>query len=735
MHLVLLYAVNLWDIVESRPWETEITPRNYMGDPLVLMNVSRRWSQFITSSPQLWSCVLIDTDEEDVMEYLQLFFLLSCNRRLFIVLHGSGDVRDGIVMDLLRVGDRIDTLVYPPNVSRSTLARFQFYLGASHDQLKHVWHKLEVQSDMQPQQDMDPYSLPISIQNLWMPGLFPLSRLATLSHFQSLSFLSIKISLDRVLPPAHKYRLELPELEVLKVQMTHASRDQVDTPINISCGNLKLLDLRYRLELDLENSQEEPVTWMEFDRVDRLEELKIDLSIHIVTEVGSIEPLAELLQMREQKMQELQELLRELELREQQEKRERYLRFMMFIYTRWRKWLNLPNSLTHVQRSSLKVTLSTRIQQEACRLIRNMVEDILVRKLPQLTEMTTSNVLTIYPKHLRKLRLHGFAMSHSFPSIILPSLVSLEIIADSPDHLLVMRCIQVPQLRVLRIQVEDGPGTLHKHDWGDTTNNLLDHISLRIQIPRDKQGNHILIFHLPQTQSLHVFSPYTPLQLYLAEPEPLFYTLNAALGTLSGPSHGQHGQGRTSSAIWNEKLVTEWINPCGIPILAKFKTLVSLQRIVLSQRSYVLSEQSPADTLFKLLEQNIGTCPQLNSITLAQCPSSWPRFLGQLRKRNRDAILLRKTKCIEELILYQPLHAIIIRWLVDAIKARALDVIELPPIREGNAWPMRPFEAEGAFRSCFVCHITGMELGCLEYETRNVNCGRERGEGSKIYAC
>ena len=727
MHSVLLYAVSLWDIVESRPWETEIAPRTYMGDPPVLTNVRRQWSQFITSSPQLWSCVLIDTDEEDVMEYLKLFFLLSCNRRLFIVLHGSGDVCDGIVMDLLRVGDRIDTLVYPPNISRSTLARFQFYLGASHDQVKHVWHKLEVQSDMQPQQDMDPYSFPNSIQSLWMRGLFPLSRHATLSHFQSLSFLSMRISLDWVLPQAHKYRLELPELEVLWAQMTLASNDQVDTPINISCGNLKLLDLRYRLELDLENSQEEPATWIEFDRVDRLDELQIDLSIHVVTEVGSIEPLAELLQMQEQKLQELQELLRELELREQQEKREQYLRFTMFIYTHWRKWLNLPNSLTHVQQSSLKVTLSTRVQQETCRLIRNMVEDILVRRLPQLTELTTSNVLTIFPKHLRKLRFHGFAISHSFPSITLPSLVSLEIIADSPDHLLVMRCIQVPQLQVLRVQVEDGPGALHKHDWGHTTNNLLDHISLRIQIPRDKQSNHILVFHLPRTHSLHVFSPYTPLQLYLPEPPPLFYTLNAAV---SGQSHDEV---RTSSAMWNERLMTEWINPCGLPNLAKLQTMISLQRIVLSQRSYVLSEQSPAETLFKLLEQNTDTCPQLNSVTLAQCPSSWPRFLWQLRKRNRDAILLRKTKCIEELKFFQPLHATIISWLVDAIKARILDVIERPPIREGNAWPMRPFEAEGVFRSCYVCHITGMELGCLEYETRIVDCDRERGEGSKIY--
>jgi hypothetical protein len=794
MHEVLLYSVSLWDIAESRTWGTEIIPRNHMGDPLVLMNVSRRWSQFITSSPQLWSFMLIDTGDKDVLEYLQLFFLLSRNRRLFIVLHGNGSVCGRVVMDLLRAGDRISTLVYPPNVSRFTLARFQFYLDAPHDQLEHIcrWYKLEVQSGTQPQQYLKHYSFPISIRSLWLDGLFPLSRLVTLSHFQSLTFLSVRISIDAVVPQANKYRLELPKVEVLRVQMALASDHQVDTPINMICRNLKLLDLQYTLDLDLENLQEEPATWIEYDRFDALEELKIDLAIHVVTEVRLIEPLAEWLQMRlkqvglvrlvEEGLQQVSDLQREhqqqqwtcqgqqgqqllheqlemrlgrqLELRleqlqevelqeewrqERQEKMEnlllqkkreqrmQHLRFMMSMYTRWRQWLNLPNSLKHIQQSSLRVTLSTRMHQEECRVIRNMVEEILAWRLPQLTELATSKVLPIFPKHLRKLRFHGFAMSGSLPSITLPSLVSLEIIADSPDDLLVIGYIQVPRLRVLRVQVENGPGRLHKHDWGEITNNLLNHISLRIEIPREKPGNHILVFHLPQTQSLNICSPYIPLYLSLAKPAPIFYTLTGGLGTMSG-------QDRILSAMWNEELVTEWINPCGIPSVAKFKTLISLQRIVLSQHLYVLSEQSPADTLFQLLEQNLHTCPQLNSITLAQCPSSWPRFLCQLRKRNREAMILRNTKCIEELGFCQPLHATIIRWLADAIKARVLDVMELPPIREGNAWPMRPFEAEGVFRSCYVCHITGMELGCLEHETRNVDCGRERSEGSKIFA-
>ena len=824
MHLVLLYAVSLWDIAESGVQGVDMIPRKHWGDPLVLMNVSRRWSQFITSSPPLWSYVLIDTGDDDVLEYLRLSFLLSRNRRLFIVLHGSGDVCGDILVDLLQVGNRIDTLVYPPNVSRSTLAKFRFYFGASHGQPEDIcqWSKLEVRSGTQPQGYLR-YTFPISTQSLWMSGLFPLSRLVTLSDFQSLSFLSVRISLDTALPPADNYRLELPKLEVLRVQMTLGSDDQVDTPIKMICRNLKLLDLRYTLELDLKNPHKQPANWMGFGEVDGVKDLQIDLAIQEVTEVGSIRSLPEKLprlervrrlkkweqlehqleelekrrereerlererlerreqreqrerrewrretrekreqqdqrewewerkrraqdeqrreqqqpkerrreQQRKQKEQEQQQQQEKQRQREWQEQQVQYLRFTKSICTHWREWLNLPNSLTHVQQGSLNVTLSTRIHQGTCRVMRNLVEDLLVRSLPQLTELTTSHVLPIFPKHLRKLRFRGFDVSDPPPPITLPSLVSLEIIAESPDHLQVMPYIQVPQLQVLRLQIEDGPGTLHQHDWRHTTNNQLDHISLSVEIPRDKPGDDILVFHLPQTKSFHVSSPHIPLRLYLAKPVPLLYTLNAGLGTMSGPSDGQVG---TLSAMWNEEWVTEWINPCGIPSLARFMTLISLQRIVLSQHPYVLFEQSPADTLFELLGQNMDTCPQLNSITLAQCPSSWPRFLCRLRKRNREAMIFKKTKCIEELGFYQPLHATIIRWLVDAIKGRPLGVIEWPPIRKGNAWPMRPFEAEGVFRSCYVCYITGMELGCLEYETRIVDCGRQQRQGSKIFA-
>ncbi len=785
MHEVLLYVVNLWDIAESRAWGTEVIPGPYISDPIVLMSVSRRWSQFITASSQLWSYLLIDTDGQDIMEYLQLFFLLSRNRRLFIILHGSDDVCDGIVMNLLRVGDRIDTLVYPPNASRSTLAKFRFYLGTPQEQPVCSWYKLEVGSAMQPRQDVNHYSFPTSVQSLWMDGLFPLSKLVALSHFQSLSSLSVKIIIDRGVLPAHKYRLELPNLERFRLQVAVACHRQVDTPIFMICRKLKVLDLRYALEFNPKSPQDVPATWMEFDIVDALVELHIDLAIHVVSEVRLIAPLTKWLEMRlrqreqwlEQQQQRLEqeqrwpgweeleeleeegrrELVRELHMvkslhvppsplsppspqtqlaklkqeqrRQQIGQQEEYLLFLMSIRRSWQKWLNLPDYLEPVQQSSLKITHSTQMHKEAWGVISNTFEEVLVWGLPQLTELATSKVLHIFPKHLQKLRFHGFAMANSWPSITLPSLVSLEIIADSPDHLLVMRYIQVPYLRVLRVKVEGGPGTLHKHYWGDDMDNILDYISLRFEMPRGKQGNHILFFSLPQTHSLDVFSPYISLRLYLTKPAPLFYTLNASLGTMSGPSRGES---RTLSEMWNEKLVTEWITSYGIPCLVEFETLTALQRIVLDQRPYLLSEQSPADTLFKLLEQNTHTCPQLICITLAQCPSSWPRFLCQLRKRNREAILSRRTKCIEELGFYQPLHATIIRWLVDAIKAKDFNVIERPPIREGNAWPMRPFEDERIFRSCYICHITGMELGCSEYETQNADCGRQRGDGSKI---
>lgn len=867
---VLLYVVSLWDIAESRTVGTEIIPRKYSNNPLVLMNVSRPWRKFITSSPPLWTYVLIDTNDEDVLEYLQVFFHLSCNMKLFIFLHGSAVVCDAIMADLLTVGDRIGALVYPSDVSLSTLAMFQFYLGEAHDQQIRQWYELEGQSPMQPQQDMNRYSFPTSIQSLWMDGLFLLSNLVTLSHFRSLSSLSVRIGIDRGFPLVHTYRLELPKLEKFRVHMAVALHHQVNIPILMICRNLKLLDLRYTLEVDTEVMQD-VTPLMVLDGVDALEELQINLAIHVLTEVGLIDPVAdewlqglqqllqrfqvwmereqqqslerkqqleqlerhvqqglqELLQgqglqeeqelrlqmkLQEQELQELskQELLfqlrvlqeqprqgqehvmlhvmlhRELLHRQQREQREQLqvaellegellkgerekverervelgqenfqqqqqrephlhqretqLRFMMNIHKHWREVLCLPDHLEHLQWSSLKFMLTTRMREEEYGAMRHTAEtvllSVLLSRLPQLTELTVSKIPLTFPKHLQKLRLYRFSVPGSLVPIDLPKLVSLEINADGPDHLRIMRYIRVPQLLVLRVQVQDAPGELHEFDWRDTTSKPLEHISLLIDVPNHQQDNSVLIFQLPQTYSLNISSPHRPLCLCLTEPTPLSYTLHAdpvsMLSSMGAPSRIDE-----IPANWHEDLITEWINPhYGAPSLAKFGTLVSLRRIVLDQRPYLLSNESPTDRFFKLLTENIHVCPNLTSITTFQCPSSWPRFLYQLRRRNREALLSKNTKCIEELSFHQPIHERIIGWLIDAIMGKTLNVMERPPTRQGERWPMRPFEGdEQVFQSCYVCHITGMELGCLEYETRNVNCNKERGGGSKIYAC
>ena len=68
---------------------------------------------------------------------------------------------------------------------------------------------------------------------------------------------------------------------------------------------------------------------------------------------------------------------------------------------------------------------------------------------------------------------------------------------------------------------------------------------------------------------------------------------------------------------------------------------------------------------------------------------------------------------------------------MEIIKAKDLNIAERLPVRDGNAWPVRPLEKDKrVFRSCYVCHITGMELGCLN--TQSVDCDRRRGSGSEI---
>jgi hypothetical protein len=877
MHEVLLYVVSLWDIAESKAWRTGTTPRNYTSGPLLLMNVSRRWSNFITESPQLWSYLLIDTDDEEVLEYLQLSLLLSHNIPLFIFLHGSAIVCDAIMVDLLGAGNRIGALVYPPNVSLSTLAMFQFYLGEAHDQQICQWYELEVQSSMQPQQNMNRYSFPTSVQSLWMDGLILLSNLVTLPHFQSLSSLSVRLSVDRGLLPPLNHRLELPNLEKLRVQLARACHHRVDTPILMICKRLKLLDLRYMLEVDTETTHLE-FAWMVFDGVDALEELQMDVVVQVVNQFPvdrladewlqglqqmqqqiqqiqqsleqeklrslererQLEQLEryvqqalqeqfqgqqelrklELLQVVELQEQELQELTkqqlerrlhelreqkqgqsevmlqvmlqRELLQREQREQREpreqlrvedmlellvlegervklererdrvevevdrdrdwesyqqqqqhlqyreKRLHFLMSMQKSWREWLNLPDHLDHLRHGSMKFVLTSRTHEEEYGSLRNAAETILLSlllsRLSQLTELTISKILFTFPQHLQKLRLHGFSMPDTLVPIDLPKLVSLEINADGLDHLLIMRYIRVPQLLVLRVQVQDVPGKLRKFDWRDTIKQSLDHISLQINVPRDQQGNYVLHFQFPQTNSLHISSP-RPLRLSLSESTPSSYTLRADPGAMSSSICAPSGID-TISANLREDLITEWINPhYGVPSLAKFRTLVSLQQIVLDQRQYMLANESPTDMLFTLLAENIHICPNLTSITISQCPSSWPKFLCQLRRRNRGALLSKSMKCIEELSFYHPLHSTLIDWLIDAIMAKILNVMEWPPTRQGKGWPMRPFEEDDqVFRSCYLCYITGMEHGCLEYETRNVDCGRERGDGSRIYA-
>jgi hypothetical protein len=767
MHNVLLYAVSLWDILEIRMLEVIVAPRSQPISPFVLTSVSRRWSQFVTSSPQLWSHLLIDIDNDDALECLQLSLLLSRNTRLFIALSESSIACDAIVMDLLRVDDRIDTLVYPPNASRSSLAKFQSGLEAARYQHEPIclWYILEVQSVIWPQRHTNHYSFPTSIRSLRMDGLLPLANLVTLSPFQSLSFLSVGIGRDRGLSLGPESRLELPNLERLKLQMAFASHQRVQIPLVLICGKLKYLHLRRALELDLDNPQWDPSVWLKFEAVDALQELQIYLDIEAVTDVGSIHPLVERLQgewlqqrQREWKQREQREpremrsflRLQQMQLRERLQQtvlgeglmgqradlmpqkskllqEQRQLRkdmdrvhFMTSLQTDWRQWLNLPDFLENVWQSSLEVTFSTRNGSNA--FITDIIEESLLLEVPRLIEVSTSEILHIFPEHLQKLHLHGFRIPGLLSPTNLPNLVSLEIIAVTLNDLLIIRYIQMPQLRDLRVQTKKGSGELHKYDWRDITTNLLDCISLivEIPIPHHKPGNHVPVFHLPRTRSLNISSPYVPLYLCLVEPAQLLYSLRAELDN--------------SSAAWQDNLVTEWINPHhGIPGRAKFGKMMSLQRLVLENGQYTLGKPPPIDELFNFLTQNIHICPQLTSIAVAQCPSSWPNFLHQLGMRNRQAIFSRATKCIEELVFYQPLHATIIGWLMEAIKAKVFNITGRPPVRDGNAWPVRPFGKEKrVFRSCYVCHITGMELGCLKHNTQTVDCDRQRGVGLEI---
>jgi hypothetical protein len=309
MQEALLYVIDPQRIAGSRAWVAEFI-RGPTNGPLVLTNVSRRWNRFITSSPLLWSYLLIDTDDNDALEYLQLSLLLSRNTRLFIVLHGSAVVSDTIATALLRAGHRINSFLYPPNVSQSTLAKFGVCQEPARNQIEAScpWYKLEVQSVTQPSQATNHYSFPTSIQSLSIDVPVSLSNFATLSHFQSLSSLSAKISLDGGLFPIPDSRVELPNLEELSLQVAIRCDRQVEKPILMICRKLKILDLRliYTLELALGKTQEEPTPWLKFDVVDMLQELRIHLAPQVVASDTLISVWLERQEQREQWEQEQQ---------------------------------------------------------------------------------------------------------------------------------------------------------------------------------------------------------------------------------------------------------------------------------------------------------------------------------------------------------------------------------------------------------------------------------------------
>jgi len=270
------------------------------------------------------------------------------------------------------------------------------------------------------------------IHVLWMDGLFPLPKLVTLLHFQWLSALSVKIGLDRGLSLVHEPRLELPNLERLRLHMGFATDQRVDRPIFIVCRNLKVLNLQYALEYDLGNPLNNPATWMEFDIIDGLQELQIQLEIYVVNNLDLpadgwlLQYLWE--QQEQQQFLRLQQIKQQGQLQllqlQQMEQQERHLEWQMERQERqleyqarlkhqtrqlerhrvstqmwWRQWLNLPDHLENVQHSSLEVTLPPQMHEGIFVFIRDMVEEVLWSGLPQVMELTTSRFLRTFPEN------------------------------------------------------------------------------------------------------------------------------------------------------------------------------------------------------------------------------------------------------------------------------------------------------------------------------------------------
>ena len=658
-------------------------PRSIADVALTLASVSQRWSNSVLKNAHLWSQILIDTGDPDSPDHLQLYLHLSRRTTLYIVLRGRNPI-SGIQLSLLmQESYRIGILVHPHN---QPLIRLDDMLSTIRDTPDAVcpFIKLDVYSESHKPKPSKCFLYPPSIHTLRLHGYCPYSMMSSLSSFQLLSELLVDIFpptegiISRPLMP-----ITFPKLQNLTFGIRWWSKGDWKLSRLVSCPSLKNFHLNAHFQINVHSFQASAVMLNDLTCFPLLE--SIDCTLNMVPSKRN------------------------------------------FPSARNQSWLHesvdiqpqIPTKLHHV---SLQVIRTGHGQgRKYPSLIWERFESLFIQRMPPLTGLITSRLRDTYAPYLRRLSLRLLPSEPQPITVTFPFLELLEVQTKyGYDHFVVLEQIRAPSLQELYIIISKHRGHCTKtiFDCRDITSAKRLHISLQVD-----SDDRILTFRLPSCLSLAVCGW---MELHISEPLPLLYSFE------TGKDVSDHVLQNLGALMVSAvtRLKDSFGGFIGPTILTRF---TSLQNITLSS-AHKISTPSSTNELLQLLAENLHICPLLTSVALSEYPSNWESFLSALRIRNRAGLLNDRVSIIQELVFVQGLHRNIVECLQDSIQGKFIKLTS-PPSRQGKHWPARPImKTKELYRSCYLCHMSGLELGCMQSETQAVDCGRHRGHAVRIMA-
>jgi hypothetical protein len=658
-------------------------PHSIADVALTLASVNKKWSEFVLNDAHLWSQILIDTDDLESPGHFQLYLHLSCTTTLFIVLRGRNPI-SGIQLRLLtQESHRIGTLVHPHSQPLIKLDDMTSTIRDSQEALC-PFIKLQVFSESHKPKPSKCFLYPAHIHTLRLYGFCPYSMMSALLSFQQLSDLLIDI-----FPPAEGMisqplmPIVLPKLQTLLFGIRWWSKGDWKLSRLVSCPSLKKLHLDAHFQINVHSFRAFTVMLNDLACFPLLESLGCTLNM-IPSKRG-------------------------------------------FPSIRNQGWLHesldmQPQIPTNLHDISLHVIRTGHGQgRKYTGLIWERFEDLFIEGMPPLTGLNTSRLRDISAPCLRTLFLRLLPVESPPTIVTFPRLELLEVQTKyGYDHFVVLEQIRAPNLQKLYVIVSKHRGHCKKttFDYRDITSARGLHISLQVD-----SDDRILTFRLPSCLSLTVSGW---VELHISEPLPLLYSFE------TGKERSDHLLRNLDDSMVSAvtRLKDRFGGFIGPTILTKF---TSLQSITLSI-AHKISTPSSTDELLQLLAENVYICPFLTAVTLSEYPSNWESFLSALRIRNCAGLFNERTSIIQELRFLQGLHRNIVECLRSSIQGKLVKLTS-PPSRQGSHWPVRPaMKTKELYRSCYLCHISGYELGCMESETQAMDCGRERGQAVTVIA-